>query len=285
MLQAVRNPFVEDVIIVEKEEISEEDPEPDAEPVVSSFVEDDTKEELAALTLDPDDPFEPEAEVDIEATDFLPSINPLAVSTLSFPTINNLPTTLQSHSISQTLELLPPSFLENVRRQQKFEDSIADLREDIVDHKPIKREHNVDESDAEPRELFSDPQYNKDKIHAYNIYKNQWTTSGNKKLVVDASRALQRYYRQNNILNLGDRQFSHLDHVDNNIVDNDIENYLQTERDTSQVIWDIFRKSLHIVGGGGAGDANFAIVFTISSYKLMYFIISRLNLLHFHFLP
>ena len=258
MLQAVRNPFVEDVLIVEEEKISGDDPEPDAEPVVSSFVEDDTKVELAALTLDPDDPFEPEAEVDIETTDFLPSINPLAVSSLSFPTLNQIPTTLHTHSISQTLELLPPTFLENVRRQQKFEDSIADLREDIgdVDHKQIKREHTDDETDGEARELFSDPQYNKDKIHAYNIYKNQWTTSGNKKLVVDASRALQRYYRQNNLLEGGDRQFSHLEHVDNNIAGADIENYLpfQTERDThssAQVILGYFRIFIHHCGWGG----------------------------------
>ena len=79
-----------------------------------------TRQQLAALTADTDtDPFEPEAEVDF-GTDFLPSTNPLAL-------LSQLP---PAHSISQSLELLPASFLAQVREQREFEDSVADLRED-----------------------------------------------------------------------------------------------------------------------------------------------------------
>ena len=165
----------------------DDEPLPEAEPLVSTFEDGGTRQQLAALTADPDDPFEPEAEVDF-GTDFLPSTNPLAP-------LSQLPPT---HSISQSLELLPASFLAQVREQRQFEDSIADLREDSAAH-DMEHAHTEqeEEEDTEARELlYSDPSYNKDKIHAYNIYKNQWTTSGDKKLVVDASQELRRYRRR-----------------------------------------------------------------------------------------
>ena len=149
-----------------------------------------TRQQLAALTADTDtDPFEPEAEVDF-GTDFLPSTNPLAL-------LSQLP---PAHSISQSLELLPASFLAQVRKQREFEDSVADLREDSaapdLEHARTEQQEEED-TEAEARELlYSDPSYNKDKIHAYNIYRNQWTTSGDKKLVVDASQELRRYRRR-----------------------------------------------------------------------------------------
>ena len=124
-----------------------------------------TRPQLAALTADTD-PFEPEAEVDF-GTDFLPSTNPLAL-------LSQLP---PAHSISQSLELLPASFLAQVREQREFEDSVADLREDSaapdLELAHTEQEEDEDtEAEAEARELlYSDPSYNKDKIHAYNIYR------------------------------------------------------------------------------------------------------------------
>ena len=235
MLQAVKNPFVEDVhhddhvkqedIELVYEEEVEEEPVPDAEPVIDSIIVHDSLKKLAALKEDEDhdidDPFEPEAEVDIQQ-DFLPSINPLAPKNILFPISSSLPV----HSISQSLELLPESFLEQIRQQREFEDSIADLREidDDVDHKQRKRDHLASIDNPETRELiYSDASFNKDKIHAYNIYRNQWTTSGNKKLVVDASKALQKYYKERD--DVGDTQISYFNNFD-------IDNYLQTDRDT-----------------------------------------------------
>ena len=130
-----------------------------------------TRQQLAALTADTDtDPFEPEAEVDF-GTDFLPSTNPLAL-------LSQLP---PAHSISQSLELLPASFLAQVREQREFEDSVADLREDSaapdLEHAHTEQEEEED-TEAEARELlYSDPSYNKDKIHAYNIYRNSASKS------------------------------------------------------------------------------------------------------------
>ena len=225
LLQAVKNPFGEEFEIVNVDyDLDEPQPEP-------AIDEDDSKKELAALSLDPDDPFEPEAEVDI-GTDFLPSINPLASSSPALP-VSQVPV----HSISQTLELLPPSYLDRIRQQREFEDNIADLREDdIYDHKQTKRDQVLDNSIEQPnaRDLLSEAEINKDKIHAYNIYKNMWTSSGDKKLVVDASRALQRYHLQHSLGNKK-REFSVFSR-DSEDVNVDIDNYLrapgQTERDT-----------------------------------------------------
>ena len=228
LLQAVENPFVEEVdVISDKEEAG---PQPQPEPIVPTFVENESNKDLAALTLDPDDPFEPEAEVHIEA-DFLPSINPLA-SGPAFSVSQHVPV----HSIAQTLELLPPSYLDRIRQQREFEDNIANLREDIIaDHEQTKREQSLEPGiEPDAREFLSEAAYNKDKIHAYNIYKNMWTTSGNKKLVVDASRALQRYHLQHS-LGSRKREFSLFS---GHSEDADIDNYLsvpgdrQTERDT-----------------------------------------------------
>ena len=173
----------------------DDEPLPEAEPLVSTFEDGGTRQQLAALTADPDDPFEPEAEVDF-GTDFLPSTNPLAPQ-LPLSLLSQLPPT---HSISQSLELLPASFLAQVREQREFEDSIADLREDSaahdMEHAHTKQEEEEDTEEEARELLYSDPSYNKDKIHAYNIYKNQWTTSGDKKLVVDASQELRRYRRR-----------------------------------------------------------------------------------------
>ena len=225
LLQAVQNPFVEELQSVKNDL---EEPEPQPEPTVSYNV---SKTELAALSLDPDDPFEPEAEVDIEA-DFLPSINPLASSSPAFP-VSQL--RVPVHSISQTLELLPPSYLDRIRQQREFEDNIANLREDTAGgHKQTKREQVQVDDYVEPdaRELLSEAEFNKDKIHAYNIYKNMWTTSGDKKLVVDASRALQQYHLRHS-LGSKNREFSVFSRDSEDV---DIDNYLrapgQTERDT-----------------------------------------------------
>ena len=226
LLQAVNNPFDEEVEFVNVDNDLEE-PQPQPEPAISN---DGSENKLAALSLDPDDPFDPEAEVDIEA-DFLPSTNPLA-SRPAFPVSQHVPV----HSISQTLELLPPSYLDRIRQQREFEDSIANLREDTVgDHKQTKREQVLDlDNYTEPdaRELLSQAEFNKDKIHAYNIYKNMWTTSGDKKLVVDASRALQRYHLQHS-LGSKKREFSVFSRDSEDV---DIDNYLrvptQTDRDT-----------------------------------------------------
>ena len=218
MLQAVKNPFVEEVeIVLEESDDEEAVPEPE---IINSIVQ----EETAALTLDDDDPFEPEAEVDIgEADDFLPSINPLS----SFPS--------ETHFVHQSLELLPASYLETIRQQREFEDSIADLREfdeeDLEDHRQRKREKVIG---PESREVFlSDAAYNKDKIHAYNIYRSQWTSSGDKKLVVDASKELEKYYKEQRLVSAP--SFS---------VDIDNQLYGETDRDTaqpSQVITNISR--------------------------------------------
>ena len=207
MLQAVKNPFVEEVEIISKD-IDIEIPEPNPEPVVENKLE-------ALTSIDQDDPFEPEAEVDIgEADDFLPSINPLAT----------LPPT---HFIHQTLELLPASYLETIRQQREFEDSIADLRESYenedIDHNQMKRDQAFEQ---EPRDIFStDASFNKDKIHAYNIYKSQWTTSGDKKLVVDASVALRNYFMDKDKNHVSAPSFA-----------SDIDNQLLglTERDNTQ---------------------------------------------------
>lgn len=210
MLQAVKNPFVEEVEIISKD-VDFEIPDPDPEPVEENKLE-------ALTSLDPDDPFEPEAEVDIgDAEDFLPSINPLA--TLQ-------PTT---YSIHQSLELLPASYLDTIRQQREFEDSVADLRESYesedMEHNQMKRDQ-VLEVEHEPREIFSsDAAYNKDKIHAYNIYKSQWTTSGDKKLVVDASVALRNYFMNKDKNHVSAPSFA-----------SDIDNQLLglTERDNTQ---------------------------------------------------
>ena len=222
LLQAVKNPFGEEFDVVNVDYDLEE---PQPEPAIDG---DGSTKELAALSLDPDDPFEPEAEVDI-GSDFLPSINPLA-SVPAFP-VSHVPV----RSISQTLELLPPSYLDRIRQQREYEDNIADLREDAIgDHKQTKREQVLDNSIEQPnaRELLYEAEFNKDKIHAYNIYKNMWTSSGDKKLVVDASRALQRYHLQHSLGNKK-REFSVFSRDSEDV---DIDNYLrapgQTERDT-----------------------------------------------------
>ena len=93
LLQAVPNPFGEEFDVVNVD-YDREEPQP--EPTIDG---DGSTKELAELSLDPDDPFEPEAEVDI-GSDFLPSINPLA-SVPAFP-VSHVPV----RSISQTLELL-----------------------------------------------------------------------------------------------------------------------------------------------------------------------------------
>ena len=253
LLQAVKNPFDEEVEIVNVDNDLEE-PVPQPEPGNEG-----SEKQLAALSLDPDDPFDPEAEVDIEA-DFLPSINPLA-SSPAFPVTRTVPV----HSISQTLELLPPSYLDRIRQQREFEDSIANLREDSIgDHKQIKREPEVvvdyvEEPDA--RELLSQAEFNKDKIHAYNIYKNMWTTSGDKKLVVDASRALQRYHLQHSLGNKK-RELSVFNR------DADIDNYLrvpgqQTERDAQAQ-----------VGGGNICNGYFPIIINLNTFDT-FFLFSR----------
>ena len=245
LLQAVNNPFeseknlplVEAVHTDHDDKIVDyvdDEPEPGPEPVSASIIVKENLDEIPSIKLDSDDPFEPEAEVDLE-NDFLPSINPLANNFLPQPSVS-----LPQHSIIQTLELLPPSFLENIRKQREFEESVANLREfsrdSIGEHKQVKREKLVerkknedDEDIVESRDLFSDASFNKDKIHAYNIYKNQWTTSGNKKLVVDASKALQRYYADHQILGASgdDRHISHFDVID---IDNSL--FHQTERDS-----------------------------------------------------
>ena len=79
------------------------------------------------------------------------------------------------------MELLPASFLAQVREQREYEDSVADLREDSAapDRELARTEQEEEEdTEAEARELlYSDPSYNKDKIHAYNIYRNSASKS------------------------------------------------------------------------------------------------------------
>ena len=217
-------------------------------------------------SIDFDDPFEPEAEVDL---DFLPSTNPLlhqeskshfsnldvrnfreSHSPTYFPqehlksAKNELfitpgnqhktnkesqdqPKTFQTpseqfvhsaaiqvsslqptHSLHQTLKLLPGSFLETTESGRKFIENanvdfltkieeVADQREDFHPSagagQPKKRENSLNEIDDDINE---DAALNKDKILAYNIYKNQWTSTDKKKLVVDASKALQNYHKK-----------------------------------------------------------------------------------------
>ena len=139
------------------------------------------------------------------------------------------------------------------------------MREDSIgDHKQIKREPEVvvdyvEEPDA--RELLSQAEFNKDKIHAYNIYKNMWTTSGDKKLVVDASRALQRYHLQHSLGNKK-RELSVFNR------DADIDNYLrvpgqQTERDAQAQ-----------VGGGNICNGYFPIIINLNTFDT-FFLFSR----------
>ena len=216
MLQAVRNPY------------QEIEPKPEEEPSPNSYSGSDiiSEDSFVSVDEDVDDPFEPEAEVDLEV-DFLPSVNPLSqVSPLSSHP-------LQTGFISQSLELLPPSFLAGVRRQRQFEDQVADLREDSISQdlqfQTLSNNHkreNIQEIQfpKSQEDILTDASLNRDKILAYNTYKNQWTTSGDKKLVVDASKALHNYYRKHN---LEERQTAR----EHNGFDIDLSGPYQPERD------------------------------------------------------
>ena len=113
-----------------------------------------------------------------------------------------------SHSLHQTLKLLPGSFLQTSEAGRNFKDNtnfdfltkieeVADKREDFHpsegDGQPKKRENSPIEIHEN---IIEDASLNKDKILAYNIYKNQWTSTKKKKMVVDASRALQNYHKK-----------------------------------------------------------------------------------------
>ena len=219
ILQAVQNPYQVSSPLTEEPE-----PQPEQTPAGSSFSSEGSFVSVGEAE-DLDDPFEPEAEVDLEI-DFLPSVNPLSQLSSSVPP---QPHPLQTNFISQSIELLPQSFLEGVRLQRQFEDHIADLREDneleFQQSNNHKRE-NIQEIYPESKEaILTDASLNRDKILAYNVYKNQWTTSGDKKLVVDASKALQDYYRKYNLP--AQRQFS----TDHNDFDIELSGPHQPERD------------------------------------------------------
>ena len=233
IIQAVQNPY--QVSIATTGLTEEPEPQPEPAPSVSSFSGEKVSSEgnFVSVGEDLDDPFEPEAEVDLEV-DFLPSVNPLSQLSSSVPSQpHHQPHPLQTNFISQSLELLPQSFLEGVRLQRQFEDQVADLREDSSHEHDLdlqqsnnhKRE-NIQEIYPESKEaILTDASLNRDKILAYNVYKNQWTTSGDKKLVVDASKALQDYYRKYNLP--AERQFSR----DHNDFDIELSGPHQPERD------------------------------------------------------
>ena len=230
IIQAVQNPYQATTDLTEESE-----PQPEPAPSVSSYsLEGGSEGSFVSvgpqdLQLDLDDPFEPEAEVDLEV-DVLPSINPLSQLSSSVP---SQPHPLQTNFISQSLELLPQSFLQGVRLQRQFEDQVADLREDNTQDHELEfkqsnnhKRENIQEIYPESKEaILTDASLNRDKILAYNVYKNQWTTSGDKKLVVDASKALQDYYRKYNLP--AERQFSR----DHNDFDIELSGPHQPERD------------------------------------------------------
>ena len=227
MVQAVHNPYEANTSGLTQEI----EPKPEKELSSTSYLGAGAISDDSFIVVDEDvdvdDPFEPEAEVDLEI-DFLPSVNPLShVSGVqhSHP--------VQTNFVSQSLELLPPSFLEGVRLQRQFEDQIADLREDsIIQDLELKKSNNnhkrenIQEIFPQSKEaIFTDASLNRDKILAYNIYKNQWTTSGDKKLVQDPSQALHDYYRKYNLVD--ERQTVR----DHNTFDIDISGPYQPERD------------------------------------------------------
>ena len=224
IIQAVQNPYQLSAALTEEPE----EPQPEPAPSDSSF---SSEGSFISVGEDLDDPFEPEAEVDLEV-DFLPSVNPLSPLLSSVPS-HHLPHPhpLQTNFISQSLELLPQSFLEEVRLQRQFEDQIADLREDSIQDPEFQQSNNhkrenIQEIYPESKEaILTDASLNREKILAYNVYKNQWTTSGHKKLVVDASKALQDYYRKYNLP--AKRQFSR----DHNDFDIELSGPHQAERD------------------------------------------------------
>ena len=112
-----------------------------------------------------------------------------------------------SNSLHQTLTLLPASFIQTYATGRNFKEnnnvdfltkieSVADKREDFQpseNGQPKKRENLPVEIHEN---IIADASLNKDKILAYNIYKNQWTSTNKKKMVVDASRALQDYHKK-----------------------------------------------------------------------------------------
>ena len=129
-----------------------------------------------------------------------------------------------THSIHQTLHLLPESFLQHL--EEPFNDHIDDNNEllAMIDEIANKQEDfAASEEDRQPKKreqstimvddnTIEDASLNKDKILAYNIYKNQWTSTNKKKTVVDASIALKDYRRKHNLNSA--RDFSGSNYLD-----------------------------------------------------------------------
>jgi len=116
-----------------------------------------------------------------------------------------------THALHQTLNILPGSFLQSGTAARNHEDKsvvdilaeiekVADKRGDFIpsesEGQPKKRENSAGEIQKIHNNIIADASLNKDKILAYNIYKNQWTSTNKKKLVVDASKALQEYHNK-----------------------------------------------------------------------------------------
>ena len=172
ILQAVQHPYGElGTGLADREEAVLPVPNSSLEPVALPVLHNSIQEKQTDQT---DDPWEPEAEFHTTVDrDFQPSTNPL-YHTPNVPFIS---------ADVQNLTSVPALTFRLEREADNRESGLSDYS---------SFSSNQDQKVG----LEDNPALNKDKLLAYSLYRQQWTSSGQKKLVVDASKALKEHKRR-----------------------------------------------------------------------------------------